>query len=75
MAGNPNVNVDQLRTFLQTYNKLTETCFHDCVHDFSYRNVSTNENSCAMNCAEKFLKMSQRIGVKFQEVQFPDPPK
>ena len=26
------------------------------------------QNTCAMNCTEKFLKTSQRIGIRFQEI-------
>jgi len=33
------------------------------------RIVSRNENECAMNCAEKYLKMNQRISTRFQEFQ------
>ncbi|XP_047132121.1 mitochondrial import inner membrane translocase subunit Tim9 isoform X1 [Hydra vulgaris] len=61
--------VDQLKTFLTTYNKLAETCFLDCIHDFTSRTTSSAENTCAINCTEKFLKMAQRIGIRFQEVQ------
>ncbi|XP_065061900.1 mitochondrial import inner membrane translocase subunit Tim9-like [Rhopilema esculentum] len=58
----------QIKAFLSTYNKLAEQCFVDCVHDFTSRTVTGNENNCAMNCTEKFLKMSQRIGIRFQEI-------
>ena len=33
----------QLRTFLTTYNRLSESCFIDCVHDFTSRTVTNNE--------------------------------
>ena len=68
----PNNASDQIRTFkdfLSNYNKLSEICFSDCVHDFTGRIVSRNENECAMNCAEKYLKMNQRISTRFQEFQ------
>ena len=32
-----------LREFLKQYNKITEICFNDCVHEFSSRKVLTNE--------------------------------
>ncbi|XP_066932217.1 mitochondrial import inner membrane translocase subunit Tim9-like [Clytia hemisphaerica] len=69
MAGQQQFQVDQLKTFLTTYNKLSETCFSDCIQDFTTRTISSNENTCAMNCTEKFLKMAQRIGIRFQELQ------
>lgn len=60
---------DQVRTFrdfLSNYNKLSEICFSDCIWDFTNRKVSNKENNCAMNCAEKYLKMNQRISTRFQ---------
>lgn len=33
----------QFREFLMSYNKLSEMCFTDCVHDFSGRKVSDSE--------------------------------
>ena len=38
----------------------------DCVWDFTNRKVSKKEEICAMNCAEKYLKMNQRISTRFQ---------
>lgn len=52
-----------------SYNKLSETCFTDCVFDFTARTVKDSEDKCAMNCMEKFLKMNQRISQRFQEFQ------
>lgn len=34
-----------------------------------FRKVSNKENLCALNCAEKYLKMNQRISSRFQEFQ------
>ena len=67
-AGNA-LDQDQIRTFkdfLANYNKLSEICFSDCVWDFTTRKVSRGEDSCALNCAEKYLKMNQRISTRFQ---------
>ncbi len=63
---------EQIRTFkdfLANYNKLSELCFSDCVWDFTSRKVSKGEETCALNCAEKYLKMNQRISTRFQEFQ------
>ena len=68
-AGDERVMLEQLRTFLYTYNKLTEHCFEGCVQDFPSDGVNSTEDVCAMNCASKFLKMAQRIGLRFQEIQ------
>ncbi|KAM4856330.1 mitochondrial import inner membrane translocase subunit Tim9-like isoform 1-T1 [Urocitellus parryii] len=32
--------IKQFREFLGTYNKLTETCFLDCVKDFTTKRIS-----------------------------------
>ncbi|XP_055956755.1 mitochondrial import inner membrane translocase subunit Tim9-like [Patella vulgata] len=61
--------VRQFKEFLQQYNKLSEYCFGDCVTDFTTRKVLDSEESCALNCLEKFLKMTQRISLRFQEHQ------
>ena len=68
-GGDERVMMEQLRTFLYTYNKLTEHCFEGCVSEFPSDGVNTTEDTCAINCASKFLKMAQRIGLRFQEIQ------
>jgi len=63
---------DQIKTFkdfMANYNKLSEICFSDCVWDFTSRKVGGAESQCALNCAEKYLKMNQRISTRFQEFQ------
>ncbi|CAB0045019.1 unnamed protein product [Trichogramma brassicae] len=61
--------VQSFKEFLTSYNKLSETCFVDCIFDFTTREVKKKEDKCAMNCMEKFLKMNQRISQRFQEFQ------
>ncbi|XP_067145063.1 mitochondrial import inner membrane translocase subunit Tim9 [Centruroides vittatus] len=61
--------IKQFKDFLISYNKLSELCFVDCVHDFTVRKVWDKEDRCAMNCLEKYLKMNQRISQRFQEFQ------
>ncbi|EFX75474.1 hypothetical protein DAPPUDRAFT_306756 [Daphnia pulex] len=61
--------IKSFRDFLFSYNKLSELCFVDCVWDFTSRTIKDQENSCAVNCAEKFLKANQRISQRFQEFQ------
>ncbi|KAL5009230.1 hypothetical protein ScPMuIL_014811 [Solemya velum] len=61
--------VNQFKEFLSSYNKLSQNCFMDCIHDFTTRKVSNKENSCAVNCMEKYLKVTQRISQRFQEFQ------
>ncbi|XP_070653773.1 mitochondrial import inner membrane translocase subunit Tim9 isoform X2 [Bos indicus] len=57
----------KFKEFLGTYNKLTETCFLDCVKDFTTREVKPEETTCSEHCLQKYLKMTQRISMRFQE--------
>ncbi|NXN82770.1 TIM9 translocase, partial [Bombycilla garrulus] len=59
--------IKQFKEFLGTYNKLTENCFVDCIKDFTSRDVKPEEITCAENCLQKYLKMTQRISMRFQE--------
>ncbi|XP_059813183.1 mitochondrial import inner membrane translocase subunit Tim9 [Hypanus sabinus] len=59
--------IKQFKEFLGTYNKLTEHCFMDCVKDFTTRDVKTEEVTCSEHCLQKYLKMTQRISMRFQE--------
>lgn len=64
--------LDQIKSFkdfMANFNKLSEICFADCVWDFTTRKVLNGESNCALNCAEKYLKMNQRISTRFQEHQ------
>ncbi|ESO87675.1 hypothetical protein LOTGIDRAFT_127490, partial [Lottia gigantea] len=57
------------KEFLTQFNKLSEACFLDCITDFTTRKVTNTEETCAFNCLEKFLKVTQRISQRFQEHQ------
>ncbi|CAB1416296.1 unnamed protein product [Pleuronectes platessa] len=59
--------IKQFKEFLGTYNKVTENCFMDCVKDFTTREVKPEETSCSESCLQKYLKMTQRISMRFQE--------
>ncbi len=48
---------------------LSESCFVDCVRDFTSREVTERESRCATNCMDKYLKMTQRLSLRFQEHQ------
>jgi len=61
--------IKTFRDFMANYNKLSEICFDDCVWDFTTRKVLNKESTCALNCAEKYLKMNQRVSARFQEFQ------
>lgn len=55
------VQVKQFRDFLIQYNKLSESCFNDCVWDFTSRSIRSNEENCVLNCVEKYTKVSGKL--------------
>lgn len=78
-------DIKTFRDFLMQYNSVTEQCFIACVQDLTNRfvfftcipieimlirrTVSEKEERCAKNCLDKFLKMTQRLSMRFQEHQ------
>ncbi|KAI6205279.1 Zf-Tim10-DDP domain-containing protein [Aphelenchoides besseyi] len=62
-------DLQTFRDFLAQYNAVTEHCFTSCVQDLTSRVVSDKEEKCAKNCLNKFLKMTQRLSLRFQEHQ------
>lgn len=68
-AASSDDQIKAFKDFLSNYNKLSEICFSDCVWDFTTRKVSKEEDRCSQNCAEKYLRMNQRINTRFQEFQ------
>ncbi|KAH9443156.1 hypothetical protein MJO28_014493 [Puccinia striiformis f. sp. tritici] len=57
----------QMKDFLKLYSSLVERCFTSCCQDFTSRALSSKEESCVNNCADKFLKHSERVGARFSE--------
>ncbi|KAI4368837.1 hypothetical protein MLD38_011591 [Melastoma candidum] len=58
----------QIRDSLRMYNSLVERCFSDCVDSFKHKNLQKQEETCVQRCAEKFLKHSMRVGMRFAEL-------
>ncbi|KAI8834941.1 hypothetical protein BJ741DRAFT_709334 [Chytriomyces cf. hyalinus JEL632] len=53
----------QRRMVKDNYNGLAaiiDTCFKDCVNDFTSKTLSGKEETCINRCTEKFLKLSMR---------------
>lgn len=53
---------------LRMYNSLVERCFVDCVDTFTRKTLQKQEETCVMKCAEKFLKHTMRVGMRFAEL-------
>ncbi|XP_077216866.1 mitochondrial import inner membrane translocase subunit Tim9-like [Tasmannia lanceolata] len=58
----------QIRDSLRMYNSLVERCFSDCVESFRRKSLDKQEETCVRRCAEKFLKHSMRVGMRFAEL-------
>ncbi|KAJ6508845.1 Tim10/DDP family zinc finger protein [Mycena sanguinolenta] len=58
----------QFQGFLTMYGKLVEKCFNTCVNDFTSKSLSSKEEQCVNNCAEKFMKHSERVSARFAEM-------
>ncbi|CAK8576057.1 unnamed protein product [Lathyrus sativus] len=58
----------QVRDSLRMYNNLVERCFQDCVDTFKHKSLQKQEETCVRRCAEKFLKHSMRVGMRFAEL-------
>ncbi|KAK1921526.1 mitochondrial import inner membrane translocase subunit TIM9 [Papiliotrema laurentii] len=57
----------QMGDFMRLYSGLVEKCFMACAQDFTSKALTNNEKTCAQNCADKFLKHSERVGARFAE--------
>ena len=51
------------------YNNLVERCFEGCVSSFRSKTLDKYENTCVENCAARYIKMTQRVGLRFAEHQ------
>jgi len=46
----------QMQDFMRMYSNLVERCFTSCCNDFTSKALSSKEEQCMMNCADKFFK-------------------
>ena len=62
----------QMADSLKMYNSLVESCFDKCVQTgwgsgIRSKNLEESEEKCVTQCSEKFMKLTQRVGFRFQE--------
>ena len=62
----------QVRNSLKMLNILSERCFDKCVNTGWGGNITSkvlekDETTCMQNCAEKYMKVTQRVGARFAE--------
>ena len=71
--GNPDMNssITQMKLFkeyMMDFNRLAETCFNDCIFDFTQRKLTSKEEKCEDNCVQKYFKVNQRLSKRFYEI-------
>uniref|UniRef100_A0A7R9Z9X8 Mitochondrial import inner membrane translocase subunit n=1 Tax=Pseudictyota dubia TaxID=2749911 RepID=A0A7R9Z9X8_9STRA len=64
-----NMEQMQMKDSLSMYTKLVDRCFGGCVTSFRSKTLDKSEISCVENCASRYLKMTQRVGLRFAEHQ------
>lgn len=42
-------------------------CFKSCVNDFTSTTMTGKEDKCVERCIDKFIKHSERVGIRFAE--------
>ncbi|KAK2379163.1 mitochondrial import inner membrane translocase subunit TIM10 [Trifolium repens] len=58
----------QTRDSLRLYNSLVEKCFNNCVGTFYRSSLNRGEETCVLRCAEKYLRLSTQVGIKFSDI-------
>ena len=49
------------REFLETYNKISETCFNRCIVNLHQRTMTEEESRCADICTERNVVVNHKI--------------
>eukprot|EP00735_Rhodelphis_limneticus_P010884 TRINITY_DN3808_c0_g1::TRINITY_DN3808_c0_g1_i1::g.21439::m.21439 TRINITY_DN3808_c0_g1::TRINITY_DN3808_c0_g1_i1::g.21439 ORF type:complete len:101 (+),score=14.83,sp/Q9XGX7/TIM9_ORYSJ/50.00/7e-21,zf-Tim10_DDP/PF02953.10/4.7e-18,PTA_PTB/PF01515.14/0.038 TRINITY_DN3808_c0_g1_i1:42-305(+) len=57
----------QVADMMRLYNDLVARCFRPCVENFRSSHLDSEEEACLEKCAQKFLKLSGRAGMRFAE--------
>mmetsp|Transcript_4099 Transcript_4099/g.5578 ORF Transcript_4099/g.5578 Transcript_4099/m.5578 type:complete len:98 (+) Transcript_4099:117-410(+) len=59
----------QVKDSVNLFISLSDRCFNQCVTSFRSKTLDKYEDTCLENCAKRYLKMTQRAGMRFQEHQ------
>ncbi|XP_012214907.1 mitochondrial import inner membrane translocase subunit Tim10 B [Linepithema humile] len=57
------------KDFLLLYNQISETCFKKCANTFLSREITSDEDICVSNCAQKHIYANHKVMEIFMEVQ------
>ncbi|CAI6361872.1 unnamed protein product [Macrosiphum euphorbiae] len=63
------VQLKNIKEFLQNYNKITDDCFSQCVYTLSQSRLTGEEALCASNCVQKSKFVDQKCMQAFIEHQ------
>ena len=56
-------------TYYSMYNNVVMRCFDTCIYNFRSKTLDKSEISCVEQCAERYIKLTQRVGLRFAEHQ------
>eukprot|EP00904_Undaria_pinnatifida_P009013 jgi/Undpi1/5241/HiC_scaffold_2.g00522.m1 len=59
----------QRKDSLSMYNNLVFRCFDECTKSFRSKRLEDGESKCINVCAHKFIKLTSRVGLRFQDIQ------
>ncbi|CAM9766473.1 unnamed protein product [Discosporangium mesarthrocarpum] len=59
----------QRKDSLVMFNNLVSRCFDECTKTFRSKKLDDKETKCVDVCADKFLKLTNRVGLRFQDIQ------
>ncbi|XP_060874719.1 mitochondrial import inner membrane translocase subunit Tim9-like [Metopolophium dirhodum] len=63
------VQLKNIKEFLQNYNKITDDCFSQCVYTLSQSRLTGEEALCASHCVQKSKFVDQKCMQAFIEHQ------
>ena len=63
------INGMQVEDSVRMFNRVTEHCFQGCIDSYHSKSLDGGESKCIDVCAQKFLKLTARVGQRFQEHQ------
>ncbi|KAF0770440.1 mitochondrial import inner membrane translocase subunit Tim9 [Aphis craccivora] len=63
------IQLKNIKEFLQNYNKITDDCFSQCVYTLSQSRLTGEETLCASNCVQKLKFVEQKCMQAFIDHQ------
>ena len=67
MQADQQLQEKQMKDFFKMYADIVNDCFGKCCTTFYAHVLDKKEESCVLDCAQKIMKASERIGMRFAE--------